>query len=71
MQVRRNLTAYDKEVQPPVQTDSDVSHVEAQPFNSRRNTPPLPLINTSALRIFDRRDVHTSFLFPMKNEIRT
>ncbi len=59
-----------KEVQPPVQTDSDVSHVEAQPFNSR-GMPPPPLINTSALRIFDRRDVPASCLFPMKNEIST
>ncbi len=25
---------YGKEVQPPLQKDSDVSHVDAQPFNS-------------------------------------
>ncbi len=53
-----NLTAYDIEVQPPVQTDLDVSHVDAQPFNSHRMAAPF--IKTSAFRIFDRRDVHAS-----------
>ncbi len=65
MQLRWNLTAYDKEVQPPAQTDSDVSHVDAQPFNSRGMAPPL--INTSALHILDRRDGHAPCLFPLKN----
>ncbi len=60
-----NLTAYYIEVQPPVQTDSDVSHVDAKQFNSRGMAPPL--INTSALHIFDRRNGHAPCLFPLKN----
>ncbi len=39
MQISLESPAYDKEVHPPVQTDSDVSHVDAQPFNSRGMAP--------------------------------